>query len=74
MVHQGEDPRRAARARTEPFGIAVRSERESRDPPLTYRDQGATTSVPTHLIPQTAVVVTRCEQPADRVFDQIGPS
>jgi hypothetical protein len=51
------------RARTQPFGIGVRSDRESPDPRLSYRAPGATELTPTHLVPQVVIVVSRCGRP-----------
>ena len=61
------------RARTQPFGIAVRSDSESKSPPLSYREPDGTGARRTHLVPQAAVLLTRCRRAANTVLhDDIG--
>lgn len=59
------------RAREKAFGIGVRSDRESADPRLSYRAPGAAEAVPTHLVAQVGVIVTRCARPVDEVLRDI---
>ena len=59
------------RARERPFGIGVRSDRESPDPRLSYRAPGTRELTPTHLVPQVGVVVSRCGRPLDEVLRDI---
>lgn len=59
------------RARERAFGIAVRSDRESADPRLSYRAPGAAEPTPTHLVPQVGVVVSRCGRPVEEVLRDI---
>ncbi len=59
------------RARERSFGIGVRSDRESADPPLSYRAPGAAEPMPTHLVPQVGVVVSRCGRPVEEVLRDI---
>jgi hypothetical protein len=54
-----------------PFGIGVRPDRESPDPPLHYRAPGDETAVATHDVPQAAVVLTLCGLPAGSVLDAV---
>jgi hypothetical protein len=59
------------RAREKAFGIGVRSDRESADPPLSYRAPGTAELAPTHLVAQVGVVLTRCGRPVDEVLRDI---
>lgn len=59
------------RARARPFGVGVRSGRESKDPPLSYRPPGAAEPMQTHLVAQVAVIVSRCGRPLSDVLSNI---
>jgi hypothetical protein len=59
------------RARERPFGIGVRSDRESSDPRLSYRAPGDADPMPTHLVPQVAVIISRCGRPLSEVMGNI---
>jgi len=59
------------RAREKPFGIGVRSDRESPDPRLSYRAPGASESAQTHLVPMVVVVVSRCGRPINDILRDI---
>jgi len=59
------------RARERPFGIGVRSDREGGEPRLAYRPPGADAAMPTHLVPQLAVIVSRCGRPAAEILRDI---
>jgi len=61
------------RAGALPFAIAVRSDRESSDPTLTYLAASSVEPVPTHFVPQAAVVLSSCRRPATDTLDGIGP-
>jgi hypothetical protein len=56
------------RARERAFGIGVRSDRESADPRLLYRAPGDAESTPTRLVPQVAIVLSRCGRPVEEVL------
>jgi hypothetical protein len=59
------------RAREKAFGVGVRSGRESSDPRLSYRAPGAAEPVPTHLVPQVGIVVSRCGRPVEAILRDI---
>jgi hypothetical protein len=59
------------RARERPFGIGVRSDREGGEPRLAYRPPGAAGSMPTHLVPLLAVIVSRCGRPAPEILSDL---
>jgi hypothetical protein len=59
------------RARELPFGIGVRSDRESPDPRLSHRAPGAGELTPTHLVPLVGLVVSRCGRPLGEVLRDI---
>jgi len=59
------------RARELPFGVGVRSDRESPDPRLSYRAPGAAEPTPTHLVPLVGVVVARCGRPLGQILRDI---
>jgi hypothetical protein len=58
------------RARTQPFGIAVRSDRTTQDPRLLVVAPGGD-AIPTHLIPQAAIAVSRCKRSAREIANDL---
>jgi len=60
------------RAVTRPIALGVRLDKEAPGyRPLAYRAPGATTAVPTHMVPRAAIVLSHCRRDAGAVLGGI---